>query len=178
MRALLAGLFLLCAATPAFAQAQIESPYAGAWAELGQGAHRALVRSSRAELLSRTWRMIGFHRIDGAWIARRIEGDETQRTQESHAKAADCPQIEARLHALETLAPPQIMLPGIGPTERPPIPVLDGVAYRLQSGWVIFGETDIGGIELSSNVGTPLAVWTDETFAALEPCWTQAETAR
>lgn len=50
--------------------------------------------------------------------------------------------------------------------------ILDGVGYQVRF-QAHYGSESGFPIELSSNVGTPLARWVRETFAILKPCWSE-----
>jgi hypothetical protein len=47
--------------------------------------------------------------------------------------------------------------------------VLDGIEYRLKAPASYAGAP--GTVEITSNIGTPLANWVEASLVALEPCW-------
>ncbi|QGZ95883.1 hypothetical protein [Terricaulis silvestris] len=90
--------------------------------------------------------------------------------------AGDCPALLDQLAALESLPLPTIDLPRVGnelPPTVVPSPQFDGDDNRLwtrSAGWnrrLLFTND----IEISGNIGSPVALWADEMLAALEPCW-------
>ena len=87
----------------------------------------------------------------------------------SAANSRTCAAVLPVLHRMETLAMPTPDVPGYG-TDLNTL-TLDGVAYRLET-LATYGDRG-GKLELSSNVGTPLAAWSDAMFGALESCWRQ-----
>ena len=70
--------------------------------------------------------------------------------------------MKPALVALSNLPPPRIDIPGIpSPTGSAEQVILDGVGYRLT----------LNQLSFSTNLGSPLAEWTERTQAALAPCW-------
>lgn len=95
--------------------------------------------------------------------------------------AEDCPAVLDQLAALESLPLPTIDLPRVGrdpPAGVVPSPQFDGDDNRLwtrSAGWdrrLLFTND----IELSGNVGSPVALWADEMLATLRPCWRATNT--
>lgn len=87
----------------------------------------------------------------------------------SAANTRTCPAVLPILQRMEALAMPTPNVPGYGPDLN--TLTLDGVSYRLET---LATYSDRGGkVELSSNVDTPLAAWSDAMLGALEGCWRQ-----
>lgn len=106
------------------------------------------------------WRRLSRHALHGE----RVEW----------ARVADCPGAEARLLELEALPLPQVDVPLLGREDRQG-PPLDGVGYSL---WFQYGKWPDGfayAATVTSNVGTPLAIWADQFRRTMEPCWTSEE---
>jgi hypothetical protein len=49
----------------------------------------------------------------------------------------------------------------------------DGVGYTFRSNATYEGMTGDDHIQFTSNVGTTLARWADESLRKLEPCWSK-----
>lgn len=93
-------------------------------------------------------------------------GEQTRFTATSRA----CPAALPILQRMETLALPTPDVPGYGDEARRL--TLDGIEYRLET-LATFGDRG-GKVQLTSNVGTPLAEWAEAIFGALEGCWRPA----
>lgn len=91
-------------------------------------------------------------------------------TEVSWAGWSECPQIKSLLVDLENVPPPRVDLYGIGQDSNA-APVFDGVGYSL---WAAFPkwQGSLGyELSMSSNIGSPLAIWTEAFRAGLQPCW-------
>lgn len=78
-----------------------------------------------------------------------------------------CPALIESMQILRSLEMPRPDPPGI-PALASEITV-DGVSYNLE-GYGAFGAAS-ARYALSSNLGTPLALWIDATLENLQPCW-------
>lgn len=90
------------------------------------------------------------------------------------ASSRDCPALRDRMVALSELQAPRPYVGGLD--DQPPALTTDGAVYRLWSSASRYGDRGVDAYEMriSSNHGTPLAEWTDETLKALGPCWRDA----
>ena len=88
-----------------------------------------------------------------------------------HADSASCPGSAAALAAAEKLPMPIPDVPGFG-AESTTI-IMDGANYRLEA-YGVHRDGQSGRLSIESNVGSPLALWMDEMFETLEPCWRPA----
>jgi hypothetical protein len=134
---------------------------------------------SRIDTWAHSWTVVGFG-VDiappnptYAWQAQ-IRTSSSNEVRELTAE--DCPALLGQLAALESLPLPTIDLPRVGHEPPPgvvPSPQFDGDDNRLwtrSAGWdrrLLFAND----IEISGNVGSPVALWADEMLTALEPCW-------
>ena len=90
---------------------------------------------------------------------------EAPKTMWTHSRA--CGGAAEAVRRLRSVPMPSPVYPG-DPEEI----VLDGVGYRVRFQAHYGSEMGLP-VELSSNVGTPLARWVSETFAILKPCWSE-----
>jgi hypothetical protein len=91
------------------------------------------------------------------------------------ADSKTCPEVTGILERMQGLSMPQPAAPGIGEEKEIEI-TLDGIGYSLRAP-AQFGRK-VGNFTMSSNVGTPLAQWTDDSFRRLEACWTETQPKR
>ena len=106
------------------------------------------------------------------WFKRTIRRgklDEVWWTDTTH-----CPAARWVVENAINLTPPVIEVPGIkGKDQGDDIVVTaDGALYELTSG-ARYGENIGSQISFSSNVGTTLANWADESLRRLDPCWSK-----
>lgn len=86
------------------------------------------------------------------------------------ASSRDCPGLHDGLVAMEALEPPRPEVPGQGLQRPPPTP--DGMIYVLWSSSTRFGSGEAAyDLTMSTNMGSPLALWFDGLLRALSPCW-------
>jgi hypothetical protein len=81
------------------------------------------------------------------------------------ADSATCPAIRTVIADM-----PNIRMPAPAPYGLPDQPLtitMDGARYALSAP----SSDNMGRMSLSSNVGSPLAVWIDAAFEKLKPCW-------
>jgi hypothetical protein len=85
------------------------------------------------------------------------------------ADSRTCAAMRPVLVAMQDVPMPRPSVPGLDKNDINI--VLDGADYRLR----VPGRFGAGGaqLEISSNVGTPLAAWVGRSLAALEPCWSE-----
>ncbi len=71
--------------------------------------------------------------------------------------------------------PPRIQVPGVkDPAADDQITLtMDGVGYSLNSG-ARYGSRVSSTIRFTSNLGTPLAAWVEESLQKLAPCWSHS----
>jgi hypothetical protein len=87
------------------------------------------------------------------------------RPREYRTDSRACPAVAQVLAAAARLSPPAIAPPSLA--DNSPI-ILDGAGYSLRM------PARNGTIAWTSNVGTPLATWVEDSLAKLEPCWRPA----
>lgn len=102
-------------------------------------------------------------------FSRRPEPQGTVRWATSH----DCPAIEPLLLGMEEIPPPRIDVPVLGRDDRVHPPT-DGVSYDLWSRWPSWPTSRGYALQMSSNVGSPLANWVQTAQRELAPCWREA----
>jgi len=151
------------------------------------GSRLAFASFSEFHMLTRRWTVLAFYvhwrevqeaaarRRVPIWEVERTRGQSDGETTVDWASSATCPALADRLGQLRALPAPAIQVPGL---ERPNDTVsvsLDGVGYRL---WVRYAQYAGGGgegsLQLSGNVGSPLASWASATELAMAPCWRPA----
>lgn len=101
---------------------------------------------------------------------RSLDGAPAQRWADSRT----CPAVHtvmARLHALKL---PAIVPPGFEPSPREIL--VDGTGYSLTT--TVADPVGASRVTWTSNIGTPLAAWIDDSFARLKSCWTSAPPPR
>lgn len=85
------------------------------------------------------------------------------------AESAACPAVRAVIASMRNIkmpSPAPYGMPG-GSMEV----IVDGTGYFITA-----PSSDIGGkLTISSNIGSPLALWIDASFKRLAPCWTTAD---
>jgi hypothetical protein len=197
LRATLAILVALTSGWPAYGQTQEES--AQAHLDALQTRFRTFneIREHAIHDPYLRWSVV-FSRID-AWgeewtvLSFGIDSRGPQATYQWHAQiqssnsehartltAEECPALLEELAALERLRLPSIDVPGVGREPNPRTAlgaIMDGYDNRLwtrNAGWdrrMLF----VDDVEISGNIGTPVASWGDSTLAALAPCWREAQ---
>lgn len=85
-----------------------------------------------------------------------------------------CPAGLSVLRNVRELQMPRVDVPFLDNDEI--IVTADGIHYEL-SGDAAYDGRSAGGFMISSNVGTPLAKWVDESIETLSPCWSKEEPA-
>jgi hypothetical protein len=93
----------------------------------------------------------------------------------SWADTKTCPAAMWVVEEAINVPPPRIHVPGVkDPTAGKELTLtMDGVAYSLSSG-ARYGSGISSTIRMTSNWGTPLANWVDESLRRLQPCWKNA----
>ena len=126
---------------------------------------------SRTGALARTSELVCVGRDpegpQGHYLLRRTSTDESRAPTVSWVRTVNCPAAMARLETFERLPLPRPDLNGYG-DELQEI-VVDGASYRLTT-HALYGGSG-ADLDVTSNIGTPLALWIDDTLAALRPCW-------
>lgn len=82
-----------------------------------------------------------------------------------------CPAVRVVLERLRALQPPAIVPPGFAPS--PTQIIVDGFGYRLTA--PLADPSGMSRITWTSNIGTPLAAWVEDSLARLKPCWSAVE---
>ncbi len=82
-----------------------------------------------------------------------------------------CPAARWVVVEAVNLQPPRIEMPGVKIKDDVIISG-DGVDYSFSSE-ASFDDGVLADIHFTSNVGTPLAAWADESLRRLEPCWSR-----
>ena len=106
---------------------------------------------------------------------RRVSWSGTSQERVQWATTHECPKLQAVISRIETIPGPRVETTLIGPIVGGPPPV-DGTIYGLwsaESAWT--GGAAGYSVEMSSNVGTPLAVWIEAARTATRNCWTDRE---
>ena len=104
-----------------------------------------------------------------AW--RRLSKHRLQPPVVEWARVDTCPGAEAVLVQMEEMPLPRVDVPLLGRDDRQG-PPLDGVSYEL---WFRYGTWPDGfayAASVHSNIGTPLATWSERFVSVMEPCWT------
>ena len=107
------------------------------------------------------------------WAVRRAVGGmtEPQPAKVDWALSDSCPAMEAGLRALEALETPRPSIPGLDERNSLGI-VADGVGYHLRVRHALYASNEaFAGLEISGNVNTPLAAWTEDFLTSLNGCW-------
>lgn len=104
------------------------------------------------------------------FAVRRVSLSATSERRIEWATSFACRGLEDVIVDLETLPMPTIDVPTAG-AEYTPAPVADGVTYSLWSRSPTWSGASSYSIEVSSNVGTPLADWSQRLRSTLAPCW-------
>lgn len=81
-----------------------------------------------------------------------------------------CPGLEAVIIDLEVLPMPLIDVPTVGRDSRMG-PSADGVTYSLWSRYPTWPDAFGYWVQVVSNMGTPLAVWSGRFRKTLDGCW-------
>lgn len=105
------------------------------------------------------------------FAVRRFSRSPTTRDMIEWATSFDCPGLESTIVDLEALPMPLIDVPTVGRDNRKGPPT-DGVAYSLWSRYPTWPDAFSYSVQLSSNMGTPLAVWSERFRKTLDNCWT------
>ena len=83
-----------------------------------------------------------------------------------------CPAARWVVDEAIKVSPPKMLVPGVKDRSyESPMITADGVGYSVESMGHYDGRTS--DLSFSSNVGTPLAEWVDESLRKLEPCWSK-----
>jgi hypothetical protein len=93
----------------------------------------------------------------------------------SWADTRTCPAASWVVEESIKVPPPRIQVPGVkDPAADDQITLtMDGVGYSLNSG-ARYGSRVSSTIRFTSNVGTPLAAWVEESLQKLAPCWSHS----
>lgn len=89
------------------------------------------------------------------------------------ANSANCPAVQTMLESVQELAVPKPAPPGL--SEITSI-TLDGIGYSLRIPATFGGR--YADMTVTSNIGTPLAYWVDDSLKRLEVCWTDQQPTR
>ena len=108
---------------------------------------------------------------DPDYVFRRTFSGRNARPDEATASTAACVAARPVFLELETLALPTPDIPGRSPRVRRFFQDGSGYTLRMRALYDLLE----GGLTVSSNAGTPLAVWSNRLLAALEPCWSPSE---
>lgn len=82
-----------------------------------------------------------------------------------------CPAVRVVLERLRALTPPPIVPLGFEPQSQEVI--VDGIGYSLTAPLADpFGRAKI---TWTSNMGSPVAAWVDDSLIRLKPCWSVVE---
>jgi len=87
------------------------------------------------------------------------------------ATSFDCPGLEMTIIDLEALPMPLVDVPTVGRDNRKGPPT-DGVVYSFWSRYPTWPDAFSYSVQVSSNMGTPLAVWSERFRKTLDGCWT------
>lgn len=87
--------------------------------------------------------------------------------------SANCSAVQVMLEAVQELTAPKPSPPGMADMISI---TMDGIGYSLRIP-ATFGSRN-ANMTLTSNIGTPLASWVDDSLRRLEPCWTDRQPAR
>lgn len=116
------------------------------------------------------------------WTRSRAEGGEkvfairrASSTASSNSKiewatSFNCPGLEAVIIDLELLPMPMIDVPTVGRNDHQGPPT-DGVGYSLWSRYPTWPDGFSSSIQVSSNLGTPLAEWSERLRQTTATCW-------
>jgi hypothetical protein len=104
------------------------------------------------------------------FAVRRDSRSETSESEIEWATSFGCPGLEDVLIDLESIQMPKVDVPTVGRDDGQG-PVADGVTYTLWSRWPTWPDGFGYSVELSSNVGTPLAEWSTRFRQILDDCW-------
>jgi len=85
----------------------------------------------------------------------------------SWADSRTCPAVRVILTRLRALSPPVIVPPGFAP--EPSEILVDGAGYALTV--PVADSAGASRISWTSNIGTALAAWVDNSLVSLAPCW-------
>lgn len=87
------------------------------------------------------------------------------------ADSRTCPAMLAQMAKVEDLPMPTFVTPGSKRVQRAQI-IMHPTTYTLAMDGYESASNSSARLEVSAPSGSPLALWADETLAALEPCWT------
>lgn len=111
-----------------------------------------------------------FDKSDDRRFAVRRATRQKDSTVVAWAGSSECSQMKPLLVRLEGVPPPRVDLYGIG-QDSAAAPVFDGVTYSLWAAFPKWQESLGYELSMSSNIGSPLAVWTEALLAGLQHCW-------
>lgn len=105
------------------------------------------------------------------FAVRRASSSDSSGSKVDWATSSACPGLEQVIVDLEAVPMPMIDVPTVGrqPRQGPP---LDGVTFSLWSRYPTWPDAFSYSVELSSNLGTPLADWAGRLRQTLVACWT------
>lgn len=83
------------------------------------------------------------------------------------ADSRSCPAVHMVMARLRALKPPAIVPPGLGPA--PTEILVDGIGYGLTM--PVEDQLGLSRMTWTSDVGTPLADWVEDSLARLKSCW-------
>ena len=124
---------------------------------------------SRADPYSQVNEMVAVRSLPGrAEYQLTYTRQSGRKTETFTTTSAVCPYARPVIGSMRGLSMPSVAPFGVDGDRRGS--VQDGALYKLR------GPTDSsdGEITVSSNTGTPLAVWVDKALGALELCWRRA----
>lgn len=151
-----------------FAQAPVQDPLPGQWAQFSRAA--AFNRLREAVDITSGEQQSGAPAAYRLRFTRQVPTNHGRdyKTQVQWADSASCPAIRPVMAAMVDITMPHPAPYGV-PGQEMAI-VLDGPTYRLT-----VPSSDAGGeMAISSSSGSPLAAWVDHPLEVLAPCWKAA----
>ena len=94
------------------------------------------------------------------------------------ADTISCPDARAAIDRVTEITPPRIRVPGQPMSENDAFVIItDGIGYEINASAHYAGQVG-SDIRFSSNIGTPLAEWVEESLDILAKCWRKDRLAR
>jgi hypothetical protein len=103
------------------------------------------------------------------WMRRSFKGPKDENV--TWTDSVRCPAVREVVRAMHDVAAPRPAPPGIDEPSNIVV-TADGTGYQLRAPGR-YGDL-MARVEMSSNVGTPLARWVDSSLGALDRCWSDA----
>ena len=143
--------------------ATLQNAFADSWAEFSRAG--ALSRTSETVEIA-TQHPAGSRPLEYAmrYTTKNLRsGEKTQ-----FAESASCPAVANVVYSMKYIKAPDLAPYGAPGVSN--IITVDGVAYSLSAP----SSDSMGRMTISSNVGSPLAKWIDDSRKTLAPCWHDA----